>query len=130
MKYILPIILFFSASAMAQDGQNYDYNKNIKVKADSDPFFPAGEMAMYEYVFNKLEYSRDAVDRKVKGESLINFDVNADSTLNNFSVVTEVGYGIDQSIISILKELKFAPGTINGKAVAKNLLMSFPIEVE
>ena len=130
MKYILPIILFFSASAMAQDGQNYDYNKNIKVKADSDPFFPAGEMAMYEYVFNKLEYSRDAVDRKVKGESLINFDVNADSTLSNFSVVTEVGYGIDQSIISILKELKFAPGTINGKAVAKNLLMSFPIEVE
>ncbi len=130
MKYILPIILFFSASAMAQDGQNYDYNKNVKIKADSDPFFPAGEMAMYEYVFNKLEYSRDAVDRKVKGESLINFDVNADSTLNNFSVVTEVGYGIDQSIISILKELKFAPGTINGKAVAKNLLMSFPIEVE
>ena len=130
MKYILPIILFFSASAMAQDGQNYDYNKNVKIKADSDPFFPAGEMAMYEYVFNKLEYSRDAVDRKVKGESLINFDVNADSTLSNFSVVTEVGYGIDQSIISILKELKFAPGTINGKAVAKNLLMSFPIEVE
>ncbi len=130
MKYILPIFLFFSASAMAQDGQKYDYNKNVKIKADSDPFFPAGEMAMYEYVFNKLEYSRDAVDRKVKGESLINFDVNADSTLSNFSVVTEVGYGIDQSIISILKELKFAPGTINGKAVAKNLLMSFPIEVE
>lgn len=130
MRYILPIILFFSVSVSAQDGQNYDYNKNIKVKADNDPFFPAGEMAMYEYVFNKLEYSRDAVDRKVKGESLINFDVNADSTLSNFSVVTEVGYGIDQSIISILKELKFAPGTINGKAVAKNLLMSFPIEVE
>lgn len=130
MRYILPIILFFSLSAVAQDAPNYDYNKNIKVKADSDPFFPAGEMAMYEYVFNKLEYSRDAIDRKVKGESMINFDVNPDSTLSNFSIVTEVGYGIDQSIISILKELKFAPGTINGKAVAKNLLMSFPVEVE
>ena len=126
----MPFILFFSVSALAQDAPNYDYNKNIKIKADSDPFFPAGEMAMYEYVFNKLEYSRDAVDRKVKGESMINFDVNPDSTLSNFSIVTEVGYGIDQSIISILKELKFAPGTINGKAVAKNLLMSFPVEVE
>ncbi len=130
MRYIMPFILFFSVSALAQDAPNYDYNKNIKIKADSDPFFPAGEMAMYEYVFNKLEYSRDAVDRKVKGESMINFDVNPDSTLSNFSIVTEVGYGIDQSIISILKELKFAPGTINGKAVAKNLLMSFPVEVE
>ncbi len=130
MKYILPIILFFSVSAMAQDAPNYDYNKNIKMKADSDPFFPAGEMAMYEYVFNKLEYSRDAIDRKVKGESMINFDVNPDSSLTNFSIVAEVGYGIDQSIISILKDLKFAPGTINGKPLTKNLLMSFPIDVE
>ena len=130
MKYILPFFFLFSVSALAQNSENYDYNKNIKVKADSDPFYPAGEMAMYEYVFNKLEYSKDAVAHKVKGEAMINFDVNPDSTLSNFSVVTEVGYGIDQSIISILKELKFAPGTINGKAVTKNLLMSFPVEVE
>ncbi len=130
MKYFFFLLLFFPAFAFAQKSENYDYNKNIKVKADSDPFYPAGEMAMYEYVFNKLEYSKDAVTHKAKGESMINFDVNPDSTLSNFSVVTEVGYGIDQSIISILKELKFAPGTINGKAVTKNLLMSFPVEVE
>ena len=123
-------MLLIPVFAMAQDGENYDYNKNIKVKANSEPAYPAGEMALYEYVFNKLEYSKEAIAAKAKGEAMINFDVNPDSTLSNFSVVTEVGYGIDQSLITILKELKFAPGTINGKAVTKNLLLSFPVEAQ
>ena len=114
MKYIVPIFVFFSSTAMAQTGENYDYNKNIKMKADSDPAYPAGENAMYELVFNKLEFPRE----KINGESMINFDVNPDSTLSGFSVIKEVGFGIDQSIINILKELKFSPGTINGKPPA------------
>ena len=126
MKYIVPIFVFFSSTAMAQTGENYDYNKNIKMKADSDPAYPAGENAMYELVFNKLEFPRE----KINGESMINFDVNPDSTLSGFSVIKEVGFGIDQSIINILKELKFSPGTINGKPVLKNMVLSFPIEAE
>ncbi|MGE0637783.1 MAG: energy transducer TonB [Bacteroidia bacterium] len=126
MKYILPFILFCSVSALAQDGQNYDYNKNIQVNADSDPVYPAGENAMYELVFNKIEFPRE----KINGESMINFDVNPDSTLSGFSIIKEVGYGIDQSIINILKQLKFSPGTINGKPVVKNMVLSFPIETE
>ncbi|MCG3164902.1 MAG: hypothetical protein POELPBGB_00661 [Bacteroidia bacterium] len=126
MKYILPFLILFSTAAMAQNAANYDYNKNVKIKADSDPVYPAGENAMYELVFNKLEFPRE----KVNGESMINFDVNPDSTLSGFSVIKEVGYGIDQSIINILKELKFSPGTINGKPVVKNMVLSFPIETE
>lgn len=126
MKYILPLFVLFSSAAMAQTGENYDYNKNIKVKADSEPFYPAGENAMYELVFNKLEFP----NQKINGELMINFDVNPDSTLTGFSIIKEVGYGIDQSIINILKQLKFSPGTINGKPVVKNIVLTFPIETE
>ncbi len=132
MKTLLASCFFLLASSFicnAQDSPGYDYNKNIKIK-DTDPSYPKGEMAMYEYVFNKLEYSKEAITAKVKGESMINFDVNPDSTLSGFSVIKEVGYGIDKSIITILKELKFAPATINGKAVVKNMVLSFPVEVE
>ena len=124
------ILLTSCFIATAQDAGNYSYDKNIKVQATRDPEYPAGENALYEYVYNKLEFSRDAVDRKLKGESMINFDVQTDSTLTNFSVVKEVGYGVDQSIINILKELKFSPGMINGKVAQKNLVLTFPIEVE
>ncbi len=126
MKYILPLLVLFSTSALAQRDENYDYNINIKMKADSDPFYPAGEIAMYELVFNKLEFP----NQKIIGETLINFDVNTDSTLTGFSIIKEVGYGIDQSIINIMKELKFSPGTINGKPVVKNMVLSFPIETK
>lgn len=126
MKYILPFFIFFSSAAVAQTGENYDYNKNIKVKAESEPVYPSGENAMYELVFNKLEFPHE----KINGESMINFDVNPDSTLSGFTIIKEVGYGIDQSIINILKQLKFSPGTINGKPVVKNMVLTFPIETE
>jgi protein TonB len=130
MKYLVLLLSLVAFSAVAQNSENYDYNKNIKVKADYEPYYPAGEMALYELVFNKLEYSRDAIDRKVRGESMINFDVNPDSTLSGFSIIKEVGYGIDKSIINILMQLKFSPGVINGKPVVKNMVLTFPIETE
>jgi len=126
MKFILSILFFFPVFAIAQDGENYNYNKNIKVKADTEPAYPDGEMALYELVFNKLELPH----QKINGESMINFNVNPDSALTDFSVIKEVGYGIDQSIINILNQLKFAPGTINGKPVVKNMVLTFPVETE
>ena len=121
-------VLAFSQSKV--DGANYNYAKNMEVKVEQEPHYPDGEMKFYEYVFTKLNYSQEVIDAKVNGEVLINFTVNADSTLTDFSVVKKVGYGIEDDIIDILKTMKFAPGIRNGKPVDKNLLMSFPIAAE
>lgn len=123
-------LIILSVFARAQNSQGYDYNINIKVRTDKEPEYPAGEMALFEYVFNNLEYPQDAVKAKLIGEVMLNFDVNPDSSLANFSVIKNVGYGIEERIIAILKPLKFSPGTINGNAVMKNITMSFPVEAQ
>lgn len=130
MKKLLLALFAIPTLAMAQDGENYNYAKNIKVNVNQEPFYPDGEQKMYEYVFYNLDYSDEAQVAKVNGEVLLNFTVNADSTLSDFSVVKGVGYGIDEDIINLMRQLKFAPGKINGETVNKNILLSFPIEVE
>ena len=81
-------------------------------------------------MFYNIEYSQEAIDAKANGEVLLNFTVNADSSLSHFTVVKGLGYGIEESIIELMKQLKFAPGMVNGKPTNKNILMSFPVEVE
>lgn len=130
MKYIFFLIFITPCFALAQDAPGYDYNKNISVKTNSDPAYPGGDDALYELVYNKLEYSSVALEEKAHGEIMINFNVNPDSSLSDFSFVKKVGYGLEENLIEILKELKFAPGMKNGTPVTKNLLMSFPIEVD
>ena len=133
MKNLLLLMLlgFTLNSVWAQgNASNNNYDINLSVKEDSEPFFPAGEMKMYEHVFYNLDYSEEAKNAKVSGELLLSFYVNADSTLSNFKVVKSVGYGIDEGVIKLMKQLKFAPGRRNGEPVRKNLLLSFPIEVE
>lgn len=125
----LLLLLCFPVLLFAQN-TGYDESQNMKVNVTQDPFYPAGEMKMYEHVFYNIEYSQEAIAAKANGEVLLNFTVNADSTLSNFSVVKSVGYGIENGIIELMKQLKFAPGMVNGEPTNKNMLMSFPIEVE
>lgn len=127
---LLAAVFLFPILLVAQTNKEYDDSQNMKVNVDQDPFYPAGDQKMYEHVFYNIEYSAEAQKAKVKGEVLLNFTVNADSTLSDFSVVSGVGYGIEDDIITLMKQLKFAPGMINGEAVNKNMLMSFSIEVE
>lgn len=131
MKKLLSILLWGTPLFLAaQTDKKYDNSQNMDVVVNQEPFYPAGEQKMYEHVFYNLEYSADAQKAKVNGEVMLNFTVNADSSLSDFTIISSVGYGIDEDIIKLMKQLRFAPSLINGEAVNKNMLMSFPIEVE
>lgn len=127
--FTLLFLLLLPALLFAQN-KGYDESQNMIVNVNQDPFYPPGDMKMYEHVFYNIEYSQEAIAAKANGEVLLNFTVNADSTLSNFSVVNGLGYGIEEDIIELMKQLKFAPGMVNGKPTNKNMLMSFPVEVE
>jgi len=125
--FLLPVIFIFIA--FAAGAQNYTDPQNMKVTTSQDAHYPNGDQALFNYVYNHINYSPEAMKAKPKGEVTLSFDVETDSTLTGFSQISKVGYGVDEEIIRILKTMKFAPSIQNGFVAKMNLMLTFPIEL-
>ena len=107
--------------------QNYDDKQNMKVIMQQDAFYPAGEMALYKYIFQNVNYSQEAKDADLEGEVMTSFNVETDSTVSNIVIIKGVGMGVDDEVKRILKELKFSPAIQNGELTKMNLMFNFPV---
>jgi protein TonB len=116
------IMICFTAQSFAQSG-----NANSKVVTSAEPSYPGGDQNLYSLVWMDLKYSKAAIDASQKGEITLSFDVKADSTVSNIVLISGVGYGTDESLIELLKKLKFAPGIQNARPVKMNTIYSFPV---
>jgi hypothetical protein len=50
-----------------------------------------------------------------------------DSTLSEISVLSGVGYGVDQEIVRLLAPLKYAPAIVNGEKTKMNVIITINI---
>lgn len=126
-------ILWIPLFANSQDNktqQKNPYDVNFTVVTQQEPFFPAGDQALYTYLFNNIHYSDSAIAKKISGNVMISFDVMPDSTLANTIVLSGVGYGIDEEIIRLLEKLKYAPGIQTGQATKMNVILMVPIRAK
>jgi len=124
----ISILLLLPAMIIGQEKwPGYKDPQNMKIKMDREAYFPLGEEYLYEYFFYKLRYDQKAIDDELIGEVLLSFVVNTDSTISDIFIVKEIGYGVDEQVIKILKPLKFVPATLNGMITKSNLIMSVPI---
>jgi outer membrane biosynthesis protein TonB len=129
-KLFFLVVLCFPLFANSQDNktqQKNPYDVNFTAVTQQEPFFPAGDQALYTYFFKNIHYSDTAVARKITGNVMISFDVMADSTIANSVVLTGVGFGIDDEIVRLLGKLKYAPGIINGQATKMNVILTVPV---
>jgi len=121
------LLLFFlfcsSFSVFAQADK-----QNIKVVTNSEPSFPKGDNALYTYVYMNLKYSEESKMKYVVGEVTLSFDVKVDSTVTNVSVISGVGYGVDEEVKKLIQTLKFSPGVQNGTPVKMNTMYTFPVK--
>jgi len=123
--YMLPIV------CVAQTGntKKYDDSQNIDVVVEQEAHYPAGEEALFKYIYENIQYSEETRDIPIIGEVLLSFDVGFDSTLSDITVISGVGYGIGEEIARLLKPLKYAPSIQNGIKVKMNLMLTVPIRV-
>lgn len=119
---ILILILFSSISFSQTDKQN------IKVVTNTEPSFPKGDNALYQYVLMNVKYSDEAIKKYVTGDVTISFDVKADSTVTNAIVISGVGYGVDEAVKKLVQSLKFIPAIQNGTVVKMNTMYTFPVK--
>ncbi|NVO01255.1 MAG: TonB family protein [Bacteroidetes bacterium] len=119
IAFVLPFSLF---------SQDYKDPGNMQVSA-KDAHYEKGDVALYNYVYEKIKFSKEAIANKPAGDVMISFDVESDSTLTGFKVVSGIGYGVDEEIVKVLKTLKFVPSIQNGFPIKMNLMYTFPIRL-
>lgn len=118
------VFAFLTVSAFSQSGDP----QNKKVITDSEPAYPKGEQALYSEVMYSIKYSEEAKSKYLEGEVTIGFDVKPDSTVSNITIISGVGYGVDEEIKKYIEKLKFAPAVQNGRKVKMSTMYTFPIK--
>ena len=101
----------------------------MDVVVEQEAHYPAGEQMLYQYIYDNIKYPKQTKGKTIIGEVFLSFNVEADSTVTDISVISGVGYGIDEEVVRVLKSLKFAPSIQNRVQIKMNLMLSIPIRI-
>jgi beta-lactamase regulating signal transducer with metallopeptidase domain len=127
---VFSLLLFvFSPKTVAQEAVNHDFKKGQKVNNEvKQPQFPGGMEEFYKLVGMNFKTPAEADKNKVQGKMLIQFMVEKDGSLSDFKIVKDLGYGMAEEAIRVVKlSPKWIPGTENGKPV--RVLYDLPITI-
>lgn len=125
---LISSLLFFtfSTKAIAQEQATTILEKNSEVKK---PEYPGGIEEFYKLVGMNFKTPAEADKNKVNGNILINFMVEKDGSLSEFKIIKDLGYGIGEEAIRVIKlSPKWIPGSENGKTV--RVEYSLPITIQ
>ncbi|MDD2344743.1 MAG: TonB family protein [Bacteroidales bacterium] len=117
--------LSFFLQAQIDNENQYDVNFTTH---QNDAMFSGGNDSMMAYIWNHLKYPKEAQNEGISGEVQIRFDVNFDGKVLNFKKLSNIGYGLEDELIRIVREMPlWIPATINGVKIRQQFILSFPI---
>lgn len=94
-----------------------------------EPEFPGGITAFYKFIGANFKTPAEAAANKIEGKAYLEFMVEKDGSLSEFKIVKDLGYGIGDEVIRVLKlSPTWTPGSENGKPV--RVLYSLPVTIE
>lgn len=73
--------------------------------------YEGGQQGMYEFIEKELKYPATARRNRIQGQCIIGFTLKDDGSMENISVVKNIGGGCGEEALRVVKLLKFkAPG--------------------
>lgn len=94
--------------------------------AQEMPAFPGGEMAMRQFLNDRLQYPAMEKESGVQGRVYLRFVVEKDGSLSGTTVARGVSPGMNNEALRLIKAMpKWTPGRQNGQAV--RVRMTVPI---
>lgn len=89
------------------------------------PEFPGGILEFYKFIGKNFKSPAD----KIEGKILVEFMIEKDGSLSEFQVVKDLGFGLGDEAIRVLKlSPKWNPGIQNGQPV--RVLYTLPITIQ
>ncbi|MNK88440.1 BlaR1 peptidase M56 [compost metagenome] len=124
------LLIAFNSEATAQTSFNGKNSIGVNEKADvKQPQFPGGIEKFYMFVGQNFKMPEEFSKQKKDGKLFIEFMVEKDGSLSEFNVVKDLGYGVADEAIRVLKlSPKWIPATENGKPV--RVMYSLPITLQ
>jgi periplasmic protein TonB len=101
---------------------------NFQVVQQQQAHYPKGDVAFQEYFNLNLKYTQAAYDKRLYGSVMVSFNVLADSTVTEVTVLSGLGYGVDEEIVKMITQMKFAPAVSNGVVVRSNMIVSINVK--
>lgn len=126
---ICSLLLFaFNAEAAVQPNPNENHINYVAANM-KEPQFPGGIEKFYMFVGQNFKMPEEFSRQKIEGKLLLEFMVEKDGSLSEFKVVKDLGYGVADEAIRVLKlSPKWIPATENGTAV--RVSYSLPITLQ
>ena len=88
------------------------------------PEFPGGIEKFYAYLIKRIHYTEDANRASVKGKMYVKFIVDEEGFVTNVSILSKIGYGLDEQVQSVLNESpKWMPGLVKNSAVRTEMIL-------
>jgi len=83
-----------------------------------NPSFPGGEQGFGKFLGDNIRYPSEAKRKNVTGRAFVQFIVETDGSLSNFTVPRDPGEGLGDEAVRVLKlSPNWKPGMQNGKPV-------------
>jgi len=82
-----------------------EYHK--KKKFLNLPQYPGGKKAFIEFIKNNLRYPQQALDAKIEGRVLVEFEIDDNGTVHNPWIKKSLGYGCDEEALRVVGLLQY-----------------------
>lgn len=108
-------------------GENQNVNKLAAVEVK--PEFPGGMQAFYNYLGQNFKTTAEANKNKVQGKIYLQFIIEKDGTVQEVTILRDLGYGLGDEAVRVLKSSpRWSPGVVRGKPV--RVVYSLPLTVK
>lgn len=126
MKHLLLstiLLMAFAAPLLSQSEVQDGTHRNYEVKMTKQAEYPGGDNALYQSLFKRMQYPAEAKEKRITGDIMVSFYVEADSTTSEVRAMRDLGGGTKQEAERLIRETKFAPAIQNGKPVRQQMML-------
>ena len=111
--------VFICSQAEAQVADSMQVKKDSVPALELMPEFPGGTIALYKFMFDNIQYPKEAFENEIEGTVYVKFKVDENGFAVSPQVMRGIGGGCDEEAIRLVNLLpQWTPGLINGQPAA------------